>query len=62
MVPITIMGTGTLMPSGMEGFVNSGDVKVVIHKPLKGSNAENLMNDARSMIADTLLLHGYGVH
>lgn len=50
------------MPSGMEGLLNSGDVKVVVHKPVKGNNAEKLCDAARSMIADTLLLHGYGVH
>ncbi|CAA6663637.1 unnamed protein product [Spirodela intermedia] len=61
-VPITLMGTGGLMPSGMEGFLNSGDVKVVIHKPVQGNNADKLCGDARSTIADTLLLHGYGVH
>ncbi|XP_078446941.1 phospholipid/glycerol acyltransferase family protein isoform X2 [Wolffia australiana] len=61
-VAVTLMGTGVLMPSGMEGFLNSGNVKVVIHKPLEGNNAEELMDSARSTIADTLLLNGFGVH
>uniref|UniRef100_A0A1D1ZD99 1-acyl-sn-glycerol-3-phosphate acyltransferase n=1 Tax=Anthurium amnicola TaxID=1678845 RepID=A0A1D1ZD99_9ARAE len=61
-VPITLLGTGNLMPPGMEGLLNSGSVKVVIHKPLQGTNADMLCDNARNTIADTLLLHGYGVH
>ncbi|XP_039138929.1 1-acyl-sn-glycerol-3-phosphate acyltransferase BAT2, chloroplastic-like isoform X3 [Dioscorea cayenensis subsp. rotundata] len=61
-VPITLMGTGELMPAGMEGVVNSASAKVVIHKPIEGSNADSLCNEARNVIADTLLLHGYDVH
>lgn len=61
-VPITLMGTGKIMPPGKEGIVNSGSVKVVIHKPIDGKNAEELCDEARDTIAQTLLLHGYGVH
>lgn len=61
-VPITLMGTGNLMPARMEGLLNSGSVKIIIHKPIRGTNADMLCNEARNVIADTLLLHGYGVH
>nr|CAB3499260.1 unnamed protein product [Digitaria exilis] len=61
-IPITLIGTGKLMPSGMEGILNSGSVKVIIHRPIKGNDAETLCSEARNVIADTLLLHGYGVH
>ncbi|CAL4925681.1 unnamed protein product [Urochloa decumbens] len=61
-IPITLIGTGKLMPSGMEGILNSGSVKVIIHRPIQGNNAETLCSEARNVIADTLLLHGYGVH
>ncbi|XP_077248319.1 1-acyl-sn-glycerol-3-phosphate acyltransferase BAT2, chloroplastic-like [Tasmannia lanceolata] len=61
-VPITLMGTGNLMPSGMEGVLNSGSVKVVIHKPIEGDDPDLLCDKARNTIADNLLLHGYGVH
>ncbi|KAJ6851406.1 1-acyl-sn-glycerol-3-phosphate acyltransferase 1, chloroplastic [Iris pallida] len=61
-VPITLLGTGKLMPSGMEGILNPGSVKVVIHKPIVGRDADVLCNEARNIIADTLVLHGYGVH
>ncbi|CAN6293078.1 unnamed protein product [Urochloa humidicola] len=61
-IPITLIGTGKLMPSGMEGILNSGSVKVIIHRPIQGNNAETLCLEARNVIAETLLLHGYGVH
>ena len=61
-IPITLIGTGKLMPSGMEGILNSGSVKVIIHRPIQGNNAETLCSEARNVIAGTLLLHGYGVH
>ena len=61
-IPITLLGTGKLMPPGMEGNLNPGSVKVIIHRQVEGDNAEKLCSDARNVIADTLLLHGYGVH
>ncbi|XP_020684349.1 1-acyl-sn-glycerol-3-phosphate acyltransferase 1, chloroplastic [Dendrobium catenatum] len=61
-VPITLLGTRKLMPAGMECILNSGSVKVVIHKPLRGKNAEVLCNESRSVIADTLNSHDYGTH
>ncbi|PKA54198.1 1-acyl-sn-glycerol-3-phosphate acyltransferase 1, chloroplastic [Apostasia shenzhenica] len=61
-VPIALMGTGKIMPTGMEGILNSGSVKVVIHKPIKGTDAENLCTESRNAIADTLIRHGYGMN
>ncbi|KAG0488558.1 hypothetical protein HPP92_007369 [Vanilla planifolia] len=61
-VPITILGTGQLMPAGMEGILRSGSVKVVIHKPVKGTDADLLCKESRHVIADTLIHHGYGIH
>ena len=61
-IPITLLGTGKLMPPGMESNLNSGSVQVIIHRPIEGNDAEKLCTDARNVIADTLLLHGYGVH
>lgn len=60
-IPITLLGTGKLMPPGMEGNLNSGSVKVIIHRPLEGNDAEKLCSEARNVIADTLVQHGYGV-
>ncbi|KAL5225130.1 hypothetical protein ABZP36_011769 [Zizania latifolia] len=61
-IPITLLGTGELMPAGMEDILNSGSVKVIIHHPIEGNDAEKLCSEARKVIADTLILHGYGVH
>ena len=53
-VPIALIGTGKIMPAGMESIVNPGSVKVVIHKPIEGNDAEVLCNEARDIIADAL--------
>ncbi|XP_074281824.1 1-acyl-sn-glycerol-3-phosphate acyltransferase BAT2, chloroplastic-like [Silene latifolia] len=53
-VPMTIMGTGRIMPSGKEGILNPGSVKVVIHPILRGNDAQALCDQARGVIADTL--------
>lgn len=56
-VPITLIGTGKLMPSGMEGILNSGDVKVIIHKPIEGSDPQVLCDESRNVILDGLTRH-----
>ncbi|XP_038882495.1 1-acyl-sn-glycerol-3-phosphate acyltransferase BAT2, chloroplastic-like [Benincasa hispida] len=56
-VPITLVGTGSIMPAGFEGILNKGSVKVVIHKSMVGSDPEALCNQARSVIADALSKH-----
>ncbi|KAH7425635.1 hypothetical protein KP509_11G063600 [Ceratopteris richardii] len=61
-VPITLIGTGMLMPNGLEGTLRPGSVKVIIHPPLHGSNADELCQQSRDIISKTLLQHGFGVH
>lgn len=58
-VPITLIGTGKIMPAGMEGQLNPGVIKVVIHQPIKGKDANFLCCEARKMIADVLIREGY---
>ncbi|KAJ7979604.1 1-acyl-sn-glycerol-3-phosphate acyltransferase [Quillaja saponaria] len=53
-VPITLIGPGQIMPAGMENIVNFGSVKVVIHEPIKGSDANILCKEARKRIASAL--------
>ncbi|RWR91623.1 1-acyl-sn-glycerol-3-phosphate acyltransferase 1, chloroplastic-like protein isoform X1 [Cinnamomum micranthum f. kanehirae] len=60
-VPITLVGTGKLMPPGMEATLNMGSIKVVINKPIEGSNPELLRDEAWNAIADDLVRHGHGV-
>lgn len=57
-VPISISGTGRIMPAGMEGRVYPGSVKVVIHKPLKGNDSDVLCSEARNVIKDVLIHQG----
>ncbi|KAL8497588.1 hypothetical protein ACS0TY_021070 [Phlomoides rotata] len=53
-VPITLIGAGKIMPPGMEGRLNPGSVKVVVHPPFVGNNAEELCNEARNVIGQEL--------
>ena len=53
-VPITLIGTGQIMPAGREGIVNVGSVKVVIHKPIDGSDPDMLCKEARKTIASVM--------
>ncbi|KAF3484760.1 hypothetical protein F2Q69_00057737 [Brassica cretica] len=55
-VPITLMGTGKIMPTGSEGILNHGDVRVIIHKPIYGSKADVLCYEARNKIAESMNL------
>lgn len=56
-VPITLMGTGQIMPRGMEHTLRPGMVKIVIHKPIEGGDADVLCDKARNVIASSLT-HG----
>ncbi|XP_076900515.1 1-acyl-sn-glycerol-3-phosphate acyltransferase BAT2, chloroplastic-like isoform X1 [Bidens hawaiensis] len=53
-VPITLVGTGNIMPAGMEGTLNAGTVKIVIHQPVVGDNPDILCSKVRNVIADEL--------
>nr|AZM65196.1 lysophospholipid acyltransferase 5 [Vitellaria paradoxa] len=57
-VPITVIGTGKIMPAGRERILNRGSVRVVIHKPIEGNDPQVLCNEARSAIADALPREG----
>lgn len=57
-VPITLMGTGDIMPAGLEGRLYPGSVKVIIHRPIEGNDANMLCDEARKKIADTLTSEG----
>lgn len=46
------------MPAGMEGILNLGSVKVVVHKPIEGNDPEILCNETKSIIAEALNCEG----
>jgi len=61
-VPVTLLGTGALMPSGREKELRSGQVRIVVHKPIptKGRDADAVCNEAREVIASALPPHLVG--
>ena len=61
-VPISLIGAGYLMPNKQEGSLRPGKVTVVIHPPLTGKSADVLCDNARAVIAQTLVEYGLGVH
>ncbi|XP_050385787.1 1-acyl-sn-glycerol-3-phosphate acyltransferase BAT2, chloroplastic [Argentina anserina] len=57
-VPITLIGTGKIMPVGKEGILNTGPVKVIIHQPIEGNDTETLRRESRNVIAEALNCQG----
>ncbi|GFP94113.1 1-acyl-sn-glycerol-3-phosphate acyltransferase 1 chloroplastic [Phtheirospermum japonicum] len=57
-VPITLIGTGEIMPAGMEGMLNPGSVKVIVHPSILGNKPDELCNEARNVIARGLIRQG----
>lgn len=53
-VPITLVGTGSLMPSGKEYFLKGGKVQLVIHPPIQSNDADELTKKARKAVASAL--------
>ncbi|PIN18518.1 1-acyl-sn-glycerol-3-phosphate acyltransferase [Handroanthus impetiginosus] len=54
-VPITLIGTGEIMPAGREGRLNPGSVKVIVHPAMVGNKPDELCNKARNIIAHVLI-------
>jgi 1-acyl-sn-glycerol-3-phosphate acyltransferase len=57
-VPIALVGTGKLMASGKEGSLHSGEVKIIVHPPMSGTDADKLMNETQDVIHKTLVEYG----
>lgn len=53
-VPVTLLGTGRLMPNGQEGKMYNGRVRVVVHSPIAPGNPDQTMEEARRVIASAL--------
>lgn len=60
-IPVSLIGTGKLMPNGKEGTLRPGLVKVVIHPPIQGKDPDELCKLSRAVIAESLLNHGLEV-
>ena len=61
-VPITLIGSGKLMPNGLEYTLRPGVIKMVVLPPIRSNNADELCNESRKVIAETLIKHGLPVH
>ena len=53
-VPVTLVGTGKLMPNGQEGRMYSGPVKMIVHHAVQPGKPEEMMDAARKSIASGL--------
>lgn len=61
-VPITLIGSGKLMPNGLEYTLRPGVVKMIVHPAIRSKNADELCDQSRKVIAETLIKHGLPVH
>lgn len=55
MVPITLVGTGKIMPAGMETILNPGSVKIIIHPSVQGDNPDTLCSEVKNVITNELI-------
>ena len=53
-VPVTLIGTGKLMPNGDEGKVYNGSVTMIVHPPIQPKKADDMMLESRAAIASRL--------
>lgn len=53
-VPVTLVGTGALMPNGQEGRMYGGRVRMVVHPPIPPGTPDAMMEAARQQIASCL--------
>ncbi len=53
-VPVTLVGTGKLMPNGQEGRMYGGPVRMIVHKPIQPGKPDEMMAQARQEIASCL--------
>jgi 1-acyl-sn-glycerol-3-phosphate acyltransferase len=60
-VPIALIGTGKLMPNGLESTLRPGKVTVVIHPRIQGGTVDELCTRTRDVIAQTIKKYGLPV-
>jgi len=51
-VPVTLVGTGDLMPETLE--LNPGTIRIVVHPPLHSEDAADLLERSRAAVASAL--------
>lgn len=53
-VPVTLIGTGKLMPNGKEYMVYNGSVTMIVHPPVQPKKADEMLRETRDAIASRL--------
>ncbi len=53
-VPVTLLGTGKLMPNGQESKMYGGSVRMVVHPPITPGNPDEMMAATRQAIVSSL--------
>lgn len=53
-VPVTLIGTGKLMPNGQEGKMYNGSVTMIVHPAVQPKKADDMLLEARDAIASRL--------
>ena len=53
-VPVTLIGTGKLMPNGKENMVYNGSVRMIVHPAVQPKKADEMLLDTREAIASRL--------
>lgn len=56
LVPITILGSGDVMPSGREGELHAGEIRVIVHPPIptRGKKTSAVADECKDVIASRL--------
>ncbi|KAL3138602.1 hypothetical protein ABBQ32_006368 [Trebouxia sp. C0010 RCD-2024] len=53
-VPVTLIGTGKLMPNGKEYMMYNGSVTMIVHPPVQPKKADDMLRETRDAIASRL--------
>ena len=53
-VPVTLVGTGKLMPNGNEGKLYNGSVTMIVHPAVQPKKADDMLLEVRAAIASRL--------
>lgn len=56
LIPITIVGSGDVMPSGKEGELHPGTIQLIVHPPIStcGRRTTNVAEECRQVISSRL--------
>ena len=53
-VPITLLGTGKMMPNKKENLLYSGSVRIIVHPKVEPQKADAMLTETRDKIKSRL--------